>query len=254
VILLAVVAVASGCGGGGATGDADRVVTFNLCGNVCAGGDAHGDGIRFIASVVQSEHVDAVALQEVCRTQAEAVRDALVEVWGSADVEYATTFAGDLGGANRCDGDDYGIAVLAPALGDVEIEPLPNPGLGETQIDERVVLCADTPRFELCTTHLVRRANDASAHEAQVSAFIDIALRRNRVVLAGDLNDRVGTFAALAERGAFVSGRQAGDAIDHVFASSTTYAAVRLLRRSCDCSDHDALVATLERRSVPDGE
>jgi endonuclease/exonuclease/phosphatase family metal-dependent hydrolase len=225
------------------------VVSFNYCGNVCASGS--NAGAPFVVELVDDSGAEVVLLQEVCRAQAEHLRGALEDLWGRAEVAYVTTFDRDLDGANRCAGDDYGIAVIAPATGHPTIRALPNPGLGTRQLDERTVLCAEVNGFLACTTHLARRANDAAAHDQQVAALVTIALDLARtnddaVVLAGDLNDEPAAFDELVVGGPFL---EAGGGLDQAYATRADFVAVDASERRCPCSDHPALVVSLLRRS-----
>src|SRR5687768_11424367 len=116
--LLTVLMLATSAGCGSPDRDAE-LLSFNYCGNVCAaGGD---EGVEFVRDLVASRSVSVVVMQEVCRSQAESVRAELAEVWKTADLAYVTTFHEDLDGANRCVDEDYGMAVLAPAIGNQEI-------------------------------------------------------------------------------------------------------------------------------------
>jgi endonuclease/exonuclease/phosphatase family metal-dependent hydrolase len=226
----------------------DRVVSFNYCGNVCAaGGDGGADAV--VAMVAEHDAI-ALLLQEVCRTQAMTLRDRLGEELGTSDVHYVTTFAEDRGGLNQCVGDDYGMAIIAPVVEAPVAHPLPNPGLGAAQLDERAVICADVGPFTACTTHLVRARNDPEAHRQQVAAFIDLAAEladgAGAVVLAGDLNERPSAFSPLALRGDWVTAPNTD--IDQVFATSADFRSARVDAVPCDCSDHEALVIGLVRR------
>lgn len=236
--LLAVVVLAAS----GACGSPDRhaeVLSFNYCGNVCAGGG--DEGADFVRDLVATRSVTVVVMQEVCRSQAEFVRAELAKVWDTADLAYVATFQEDLDGANRCVDDDYGMAVLAPAIAGEEIVALPNPGLGQGQIDERKILCADVVDFTACTTHLVRKANDAEAHTAQVAALTRFLEDRqaDRLVLAGDINEP----DPIAARGFEIGHHR----LDHAYASKTFVRDVSTSTASCDCSDHPALLVDLAR-------
>lgn len=195
---------------------------------------------------------EAVMLQEVCRTQADHLQLLLHDAWGSASLHYVSTYVGDFRGLNKCEQGDYGMAILAGEMGDRWVEPLPNPGLGSRQIDKRAMPCAQTGVGVVCVTHLVRSANDAAAHEAQVAAFADrteaVAGQHEAVIVAGDLNDERERFSRLYEgrEAPFRAARTSG--VDHVFASRASFQAVQVSSRGCDCSDHDALVVTVERR------
>lgn len=235
-IVLLLVAGSAGCGSEPASAD---LVSFNYCGNVCAGGG--DEGASFVSDLVTERDATVVVLQEVCRSQAERLRAELEGAWETSALAYVTTFDKDLDGANRCDGDDYGMAVLAPVIGDEEIVVLPNPGLGRRQLDERKILCADVGDFTACTTHLVREANDPDAHTEQVAAlgaFLD-GRRSARIVLAGDINERVPVPAP-----GFVVDHHR---LDHVYASRSLARDVSASTARCDCSDHPALLVDIDR-------
>jgi len=216
--------------------DRFTVITFNACGNVCgAGGDA---APRFVLSLVERTAADVVLLQEVCRSQAAALRPRL-------HVHYVSTFRGDADGRNRCPGGDYGIAVATRSSIERRFRlPLPNPGLGETQIDERAIACVDAAGVTACSTHLVRSVNDAAAHDAQVRAVVDQARTlRPPVVIGGDLNAPASAFAELDRR--FVSGPWDERSIDRVFATSSRFELASERTYRCRCSDHAARVIRL---------
>ena len=228
----------AGCGEGGGPASAE-LLSFNYCGNVCAaGGD---EGAPFVRDLVVERDVVVVALQEVCRSQAELLRDALEEVWSTADLAYVTTFDEDLGGANRCVDEDYGLAILAPVIRSEEVVALPNPGLGSRQLDERKILCADVGELAACTTHLVRRANDSEAHTAQVAALTRFLASRQTdpILLAGDINEP----DPLPVPG-FVAGHHR---LDHAYASRSFVRRVSIGTVRCDCSDHPALLVDIDR-------
>jgi endonuclease/exonuclease/phosphatase family metal-dependent hydrolase len=234
-----VLALLAGCGGGGAPAGHDvTAVVFNLCGNVCAeGGDR---ALPFVTELVEDSGADVVLLQEVCHSQASHLADALG--W---EVHHVTTFKGDLNGANRCVDDDYGMAIVGPDPNGRTTIPLPTPGLGATQIDVRSIICATVDDLTACTTHLVRKKNDADAHRLQIAAFVqaasDLAATKVPVLLAGDLNDDVDAFGDL-ERDYVSSGER--DSLDHVFATARDFSAIDVAERDCTCSDHPALVVT----------
>ena len=216
-----------------------EVLSFNYCGNVCAEGS--NEGASFVSELVLEREVIAVVLQETCRSQAEFLRNELEGAWDTADLAYVTTFDEDFGGVNRCADDDYGMAVLAPVIRAEEIVALPNPGLGSRQLDERTILCADVGEFTACTTHLVRKANDAEAHADQVAALSEfLAARQNdRLLLAGDINEP----QPLPAPG-FAIGHHR---LDHAYASSALARSVSISTARCDCSDHPALLVDIDR-------
>lgn len=235
-VVVALLVAGAGCGSEPASVD---LVSFNYCGNVSAGGG--DDGASFVSELVTKRSATVLVLQEICRSQAERLRTELEGAWDTAELAYVTTFHEDLAGANRCVDDDYGMAVLAPVIRDQELTALPNPGLGRRQIDERKILCADVGDFTACTTHLVREANDPDAHTEQVaalSAFLD-ARRSERIVLAGDINERVPVPAP-----GFVVDHHR---VDHVYASWSLARDVTTSTARCECSDHPALLVDLDR-------
>lgn len=236
LVLALVLAGIPACGREAAGAD---VLSFNYCGNVCAQG--RDDGVSFVTELVLERDVTVVVLQEICRSQAEFLRNELEGEWDMADLAYVTTFEEDLGGANRCVDDDYGMAVLAPVIRDEEIVALPNPGLGSRQLDERKILCADVGEFTACTTHLVRKANDPNAHADQVAALSKfLAARQNdRILLAGDINEP----EPLPAPGFAVGHHK----LDHAYASNAFARSVSTSTARCDCSDHLALLVDIDR-------
>jgi endonuclease/exonuclease/phosphatase family metal-dependent hydrolase len=236
LLVVALLAGVPGCGDDGFSAD---LVSFNYCGNVCAEGA--DEGLTFVRELVDEPGASVVALQEICRSQAESLRAELAEEWGQADLAYVTTFAEDLDGANQCEGDDYGMALIARSILDEEVVPLPNPGLGERQIDERKILCVDISELIACTTHVVRSANDPEAHEAQIAAVGSfLAARRTAaLVLVGDINEHEPLDAP-----GYAVGHHS---LDHAYASRTVAEAVTTRTASCECSDHPALLVHFER-------
>jgi endonuclease/exonuclease/phosphatase family metal-dependent hydrolase len=236
LIVTALIAALVGCAKDDHPAD---LISFNFCGNVCAHGTNHG--IAVVRNIVTKAGVRIVALQEICRSQADALRAALADTWREADLAYVTTFGTDLDGANQCPRDDYGIAIIAPRLGHHEVAPLPNPGLGKLQIDERKILCADVQRLEACTTHIVRAVNDPEAHAAQMKALRSFLenRRHHRFVLAGDINE-----LAPIDAPGFVTGHFR---LDHAYVSRVLADEVTTSTTSCRCSDHRALIISFGR-------
>jgi endonuclease/exonuclease/phosphatase (EEP) superfamily protein YafD len=250
-LLVAAAAVgAAGIGCGEVDSDdatASTVVTFNLCGNVC--NDGGNESARFAASLARRIGSTTLLLQEACRSQIEEI-DRLL---GSTS-HYVTSFSEDARGANRCPGDDYGIAVVTtePIVQRFTL-PLPNPGLGGLQLDERRMVCIRTGKLSgrttICTTHLVRAANDATAHAAQVAALgahAERLARQGRVIIGGDLNAPATAFTSLMA--GYVTAPRRAAAIDRVFATRRHYRVKDEERIPCDCSDHDAVVVTHDRQ------
>jgi endonuclease/exonuclease/phosphatase family metal-dependent hydrolase len=250
VLVIAVSAMACTSGGAAQVHEGDvRAIVFNYCGNVCAHGDDRG--ARFVQRLVDEVHASVVLLQEVCRSQADRLRADLATIWHDAELAFVTTFAEDLDGRNECADDDYGMAIIAPGVRRHWTVSLPNPGLGGPQIDARSILCAivtDDPAFTACTTHLVRAANDAEAHRAQVHAFVDAATElsttSSRVVIAGDLNDTIDVFARLAAEDGPYRSASSPSGIDHAFVTRGAFSGAEVRAHACACSDHDAIVVT----------
>jgi len=220
----------------------ETVITFNLCGNVCAHGG--NQGVDFVADLARTSHAEFLLLQEVCRAQADALKRALP----AFHMTYVSTYRGDAGGLNECPGDDIGLAVASARPIDRSFTvPLPNPGLGGRQLEERRVACVQLRSGEIaCTTHLVRRENDPDAHRAQVNALPGVIaelLRRNSVVVfGGDFNDDIARLPIIDE--SFLVGAKG---VDFVLAGRSAFDRSFASSKPCSCSDHDALVVMLSR-------
>lgn len=226
-----------------------RFLSLNVCGNVCHGG---GDGVAEAVAAVASRS-DVVMLQEVCRSQAQAITDALRAAWSRAELNYVTTYADDAAGRNRCTDDDYGIAIItATAVDATKTIDLPNPGLGGRQFDRRLLLCVDTAvrsgAVTACTAHLVRASNDADAHRQQIAA-LPVALsslaRLGPVIFGGDLNEPASTFDAVASVRDWHRVRATSTSIDQAWASPA-FARLAAQVVGCHCSDHRAIEAGAE--------
>jgi hypothetical protein len=231
----------TGCSG---NGKHETVITFNLCGNVCAhGGD---EGVTFIVDLVHDTDAETVLLQETCRSQSDALHRRLA----GFEVSYVTTYFGDANGLNECPGDDIGVAVATsrPVAGTFTVA-LPNPDLGGRQLDERVVACVQVtaPSEVLCTTHLTRPANDGRAHRQQVAALPAVGRRirrwSSRAVFGGDFNASSVDLHGLVD-GGYIDHAASPRAVDHVFASFD-HGPVRSQR--CRCSDHAAVIVQFDR-------
>ncbi len=222
-----------------------RLVSFNICGVVCAEG--RDEAAQLIVDLVDTSSSMAVMLQEACRAQVEEIGRQLGAVWPRVEVHFVSSLRGDAGGLNLCPEDDFGVGLLTalPVLDRFDVL-LPNPGLGATYLDERSLACLTAIAAEpvtICTTHVVRRTTDAAAHDAQVLALRDalprLARERGRVIVTGDFNTEVDSLSGTG----FVADELPG--VDHILASQPAFGGIDAARHGCPCSDHKAVVATI---------
>jgi endonuclease/exonuclease/phosphatase family metal-dependent hydrolase len=155
--------------------DRFRVVTFNLHNGFDElGGWALDEMLRH----ARAERPDAIALQEVSRG------------WvmnGCADVyELARHTLGLEGAFGPSVGGDWGNAIFARELGDVQSTSLPPEGLALP----RMALGADVGPLRLVATHFHHRLDGEDIRDVEAAALADFAARHgdDAAVLAGDFN------------------------------------------------------------------
>jgi endonuclease/exonuclease/phosphatase family metal-dependent hydrolase len=249
--LVAVLSVPAGVpAAASAAPPAVKVVTFNLCGNVCRHGEVTATSGN-IAYRVRKAGASVVMLQELCYTQFLGIRAQL------ARYGYRAEFAAASRGGH-CDDDDhkhgkaFGIALLARgAMTGKVIYRLPNqlPGSSEG----RVVLAA-TVRLPgrtifAATTHTARDAN-LPVQLAAIRRWLGPLSTVLPMVFGGDLNispenpeldDFYATFAeADADRAnpmpTFI---EPARKIDYLFAGKGFLTPVGVGRSDTGFSDHD---------------
>jgi endonuclease/exonuclease/phosphatase family metal-dependent hydrolase len=166
-----------------------RVMTFNICGNVCRKGEVKKTAGN-VAYQVVARRVAVTFLQEVCYSQFLAIRQRLV---GRG---YRGVFAASTSGG-RCDDHDtkhgkgFGNAILVrgPVSGRVVRRlPVTSPVRAEAR-----TLLGTSARLGgrwvfLATTHTAPSGPDLSAQLAAVRGYLAPIVRRRPVILGGDLN------------------------------------------------------------------
>ena len=234
-----------------------RVMTFNICGNVCRHGEvAHTAGN--IATAIRSRHVAVAMLQEVCYSQFLGVRAALAR-YGYTAVFGRAAAGGHCDDADRRHGRAFGVALIAKGrLTGPAVRSLPSP---YDRTAERRVLVTANLRYGvrdlfLVAAHTAPGGPNLTAQLAALRRFVTPIAATRPVLLGGDLNalpDNPGLNGLYA--GAF---READDAravplptfrtvprkIDYLFASRrflTPVAAGTVLTRF---SDHRMYLGT----------
>jgi endonuclease/exonuclease/phosphatase family metal-dependent hydrolase len=166
-----------------------RVMTFNICGNVCRQGEVR-DTAANVAYQVTARRVAVMFLQEVCYSQFLAIRTGL---YGHG---YRGVFtAGEAG--RRCDDHDtahgraFGNAILVH--GEVHgrvVRGLPSPA---SIRPEGRVLLGTTAKvrgrwMHLVTTHTAPSGPNLAAQLRAVRRYVEPIARRRPVIVGGDLN------------------------------------------------------------------
>ncbi|MCA2218780.1 endonuclease/exonuclease/phosphatase family protein [Jidongwangia harbinensis] len=189
LILLSVVSGTLVAGPAQAAPAAVRVMTFNLCGNVCRHGEVAGTAAH-AAYQIRSRRVDVAFLQEVCYSQFLGVRSRLRKHG------YTATFARTTGGG-RCDDDDrrhgrgFGLAIVAKGkLTGRVARFLPSPASAGPE--PRALLGATVTvhrrRVFVATTHTAPGGPNLDAQLAAVHRYLAPIAAGRRVLFGGDLN------------------------------------------------------------------
>ena len=205
-VLIAVLAAVLTAVGVPAAAAPVRVLTFNICGNVCRHGEVAATAGN-IAYQIRARHVGVAMLQEVCHSQFLGIRARL------ARHGYAAVFGrADRGG--RCDDSDrrhgtgFGVAlVVRGTISGATVRTLPGPPAGRA---ERRVLLAATVRtggrsLYTVTTHTAPGGPALARQMAAVRRFVTPIAAVRPVLLGGDLNslpdspDLDGFYAMLRE-------------------------------------------------------
>ena len=183
-----------------------RVLTFNICGNVCRHGEVAATAGN-VAYQIRARHVGVAMLQEVCYTQflgirARLARDGYTAVFGRADR------GGRCDDHDRRHGTGFGVAlVVRGAISGATVRTLPGPPAGRA---ERRVLLAATVRtggrsLYAITTHTAPGGPALARQIASVRRFVTPIAAVRPVLLGGDLNslpdspDLDGFYAVLRE-------------------------------------------------------
>ena len=166
-----------------------RVMTFNICGNVCRHGEvAHTAGN--VAAAIRARNVGVAMLQEVCYAQFLGVR-ARLEGYG-----YTAVF-GHAATGGHCDDDDrrhgraFGVALIARGrLTAPVVRELPRP---DNPSAERRVLLGASLRvggrsLYLVTAHTAPGGPDLAAQLAALRRYVTPIAAARPVVAGGDLN------------------------------------------------------------------
>jgi endonuclease/exonuclease/phosphatase family metal-dependent hydrolase len=166
-----------------------RVMTFNICGNVCRGGEVAATAGN-VAYQVRARHVGVALLQEVCYTQFLGVRARLAKYGYRAAFGRAAS-GGRCNDVDRAHGTGFGVALFVKgALTGVAVRRLPSPyGVRP----EGRVLLAGTARIGGRTVYV------AGAHTAPggpnlavqmnaIRAYLTPIAAARPVIFGGDLN------------------------------------------------------------------
>lgn len=164
--------------------DGVRLMQLNICGHACN----HDRPLAAVADALADYRPDAAGLDEVCRSQL----DAIVAGLRRRDWPMAARFL--VTNATACGGEGYGVAVLtrSRALDDDAVTYAEQaPGTRE----RRGLLCVESALggrpTRVCATHLVSAAEDPSrrVRRGQVAAAARLSEASSMpVVLMGDFN------------------------------------------------------------------
>lgn len=159
-----------------------RVFHWNI-----AGGKENGcqtAGItRAVRRFVNQHNADFVGLNEVCRSQYEAIREALRQHWGKGRNANSSAYVGD--GTDRV----VGNAIFSR----FNIEDVTRLKVGEDRYGDRNLLCGkvrNQPHLRFCSVHLTPGDATARVQLGRVKDRIEQwwQNRNDTVILAGDLN------------------------------------------------------------------
>jgi endonuclease/exonuclease/phosphatase family metal-dependent hydrolase len=232
-----------------------RVLTFNICGNVCRHGEVT-DTAGFLAYRIRGLGASVAMLQEICYAQLLGVRTRLAKFGYSAAFAPAST-------GGRCDDHDrghgkaFGVALLArgPMVG-VVAHRLPSPY--EMRAEGRVVLGA-TVRIAgrtmfAATTHTAVRGLDLPLQMGAIQRWLAPKAANGPVLFGGDLNSLPGNPDL---DGFYASFREADDRdhpmptfipaprkIDYLFGSLGRFVPAGAARTRTPYSDHYLYLGT----------
>ena len=166
-----------------------RVMTFNICGNVCRHGEVAATTGN-IAYQIRTRHVGIAMLQEVCYAQFLGVQARL------ARYGYTAVF-GRASSGGRCDDHDrehgtgFGVALIAKSrLTGTVVRALPSPSTARA---ERRVLLGATARVGgrsvyVVTTHTAPGGPNLAAQMAAIGRYLSPIAAARPVIFGGDLN------------------------------------------------------------------
>jgi endonuclease/exonuclease/phosphatase family metal-dependent hydrolase len=235
-----------------------RVMTYNICGNVCRQGEVATTAGN-VAYQVRSRAATIAMLQEVCYSQFLGVRSRL------ARYGYSAVFAAAASGGH-CDDDDhrhgraFGVAIIARGtLSGQIVRRLPSPY--EVNAEGRVALGV-TARLAgrsvfVVTAHTAPRGQNLAAQLDMVRRWVAPIAAKRAVLVGGDLNampDNPGLNDFYASFREANGGREhplptfitTPRKIDYLF-GSPRFLAPRGVTRSCNhYSDHCAYVGSFQ--------
>jgi endonuclease/exonuclease/phosphatase family metal-dependent hydrolase len=189
-VLLAVCAALAGLGAPAqAARPAIRVMTFNICGNVCRGGEVAATAGN-VAYQVRARHAGVVLLQEVCYSQFLGVRARLAK-YGYTALFGRAASGGRCDEADRRHGTGFGVAVLVRGtLTGVAVRALPSPyGVRP----EGRVLLGGTARIGgrtvyVAGAHTAPGGPDLAVQMAAIRDYLTPIAAARPVIFGGDLN------------------------------------------------------------------
>ena len=177
-----------------------RVLQMNLCNSGRAGCYSGGRAVRLAATLIDQHEPDMVSLNEVCRDDVQALKQAMVATFPGATVASAFRSAEDraTGAPVRCEnGQGFGNGVLAvvPSRADgYDIYSGIYPDQDLDDPEERVWVCIDlATQFAACTTHTAstsRAVALAQCRHMLTSAAPTMSGRADGdpIILGADLN------------------------------------------------------------------
>ena len=166
-----------------------RVMTFNLCGNVCRHGEVAHTAAN-VAAAVRARNVGVAMLQEVCYAQFLGVR-ARLSAYGFTAVFGPAATGGHCDDDDRRHGRGFGVALIAKGrLTAPVVQALPSP---DNPAAERRVLLAASVRLgartvSLVTAHTAPGGPDLAAQLAALRRYVTPIASARPVVVGGDLN------------------------------------------------------------------
>jgi endonuclease/exonuclease/phosphatase family metal-dependent hydrolase len=166
-----------------------RVMTFNICGNVCRHGEVTHTAAN-IATAIRTRNVAVAMLEEVCYSQFLGVRAALARYGYTAAFGHAAA-GGHCDDADRRHGRAFGVALIAKGrLTGAAVRALPSP---YDRTAERRVLLAASLRYGvrdlyLVAAHTAPGGPNLAAQLTALRRFVMPIAATRPVVLGGDLN------------------------------------------------------------------
>jgi endonuclease/exonuclease/phosphatase family metal-dependent hydrolase len=166
-----------------------RVMTFNICGNVCRNGEVARTAAN-VAYQIKARRAAVTMLQELCYTQFLSIESRL------AKQGYTAMFAG-AGTGGKCDdydhkhGKAFGVAIIAHGrLSGRAVRSLPSPS---SVRPERRVLLTATLRTAgrtllVATTHTAPGGPNLATQMSTISAYLTPVAKSRPVIFGGDLN------------------------------------------------------------------